>query len=140
DAFRPDAVLVVVVLPGFGHADAGLAGGVGVGDVVFVVGGAVVVNLFFLDGIGHLFAVAVYRQIRETPVPGIGIGGARHSLGSDFLIPHHQVDGDLTRALAVLVVGVVPSLGALDIGRYQRVGDGETTLAVGFDLGLVPGH
>ena len=138
DFSRPDAVLVVGVVPVFGYGNAGLAGGVGVGDVVVVVGGAVVVNLFFLDGIGHLFSVAVYRQILETPVPGIA--AAAHRLGIHQFAICQQVDGDGIRAFAVLVVGVVPGLGPADAGGLQRVGDGEPIRLIAADLKIIPGH
>ena len=140
DAFRPDAVLVIVVIPGLGAGDVHRFRGKAVGDVHSVavdprahhrlgdaarrVGGVVC----FLNRIGDKHAGRELGQAAEHIGPGgaftVQVRGA-----VQFNAPHHnravfQVDGDSRRALAILVVAIIPGLGAADgdAARGQLVG------------------
>ena len=136
-------VLVVGVVPDLGHLHFGLFDLVGVLDVVAVHGGGVDIHQIlaqhFLNAVGNFLTISMGRQVGEAVLPlGLGV----HSLGFLHLTVSQQVHGDGSRPLAVLVVRVVPGLGAGDAGhaRSMGVGDGVASLRVAGDLRLVARH
>ena len=130
-------VLVVGVFPDLGHLHFGLFDLVGVGDVVaFHLGGVDVLQFLgqiFLNAVGNFLTISMGRQVGEAVLPlGLGV----HSLGFLHLTVSQQVHGDGSRPLAVLVVRVVPGLGAGDAShtRIMSVGDGVAASSGAGDL------
>ena len=140
-------VLVVSVFPNLGHRHFGLFDLVGVGDVVAVLGGGIAGRVvrrilpyqLFLNAVGDFCTIGVSGQAGEAVLP---VGGSVHNSGINFLAVRQQVHGDSSRPLAVLVVRVVPGLGAGDAGHARRVGvgDGVAGSSGAGDGGLIAGH
>ena len=132
DVVGTDAILVALIVPGLGHGDGGLVGGMGVGDVVAVVGGGVAIHLVLGDGVLDQLAVLELGQVGEGPAP-VGTGD---SLGGDDLAVFHQIDGDGGGADTVLVAVVVPGLGAGNLGHSGNMGVGDGVAADGRGVAL----
>ena len=136
-------VLVVSVVPDLGHLHFGLFDLVGVGDVVAVhLGGVDIHQLLvqhFLNAVGDLCTLGVSGQVGEAVLPAVGSG---HGGRVDLLAVSQQVHGDGSRPLAILVVLVVPGLGAGNAGhaRSMGVGDGVAVSSGAGDLRIVARH
>ena len=124
DALGTQAVLIVGILPFLGAVDSNLLDLVGVGDVVVNHTGGVAGHRIFGDGVHDRLADLarlVHRQVLEAPHPAV-FGG--HGGRIDFHIISQQTHGDALGALAILVVVVLPGLGALHLGGVDVVGVG----------------
>ena len=127
------AVLVLVVDPGLGHLDLGGGrhvgidqrhGGSGLGLVPnqFLAGGGVAFHSAFLDGVSDLLTLLVLVEVGEAPLPALlGVGGGV----LEGLAILQQVDGDAAGTQAVLIVGILPFLGAVDSNLLDLVGVGD---------------
>ncbi len=128
------AVLVVLVIPRLRSGNLDGLGDGRIGDAIAVDLRRVVAGHLILgnrvDDCGAL--VAVLRQAGEAPGPAFVLGDG---LGIDLRAVCEQVHGNARRALAVLVVAVVPGLGALDVDGLGGVPvrNGEAVDGVAFD-------
>ena len=123
DALRTDLVLVVRVVPGLGNSDLNGLDVMGVLDVVAFVVRGVVSHSHFGDLVGDLLTLGIHRQVIEGVLPVVRGG---HGLAGDQLelvlaLHDQQVHGDALRTLAILVVGVVPSLHTGDAGGLRSM-------------------
>ena len=134
---RTLAVLVVVVVPGLDHIYIHLAGGVAVLDVIAGHHSGVATHLFLGDGVDDLFAAGILVEVGEAPLPAIF---RRHGLAVNLLSVGQQIDGDILRALAILVVIVVPGLAARnfsDLLRHMGIGHNEAIFHGTGDVGII---
>ena len=140
DACGTLAILVVVVFPNLRDVDGDLGGLVGVGDIHAVDGGGVAFHLALGDGVVDFNAmIAILGQLGEAPGPAVFLGDFD---GLNDLFVSQQVDGDGLGTLAVLVVTVLPGLGAVEADRYGivAVGDGHKAVRVSGDFGGIAAH
>ena len=101
------AILIVVVVPCFGNADAGFTRSVRIGYIGSIVACAVICDRIFFHRVGEFRTVLIFRQVTECPAPVIG--------GCDFLALYflaigQQADRYALRPYAVLVVVIIPRL------------------------------
>ena len=125
DLRRPQAVLIILILPVLGHQGQGgirlVAVGQG-GDIAGLQGTAedIILDFLFLPGIDNLPAPGVHREAFHGGLPAIFFRQF-HRAGAVALVPGlcHEHSGDLFRPFAVLVVAVVPFL-LQGLGRCFR--------------------
>ena len=86
---------------------------------IFFNGGTIAVNSIFGNSIGNLLTVFVFSQTGEGPGPVVCLG---NSDAINALTVGQQVDGDGLGTETVLVVVVVPDLGAADSQVGQFIG------------------
>ena len=115
----------------------GLAGGVGVGHIIAVDFRRVVGHRILGDAVLDFRAVRILGKAGKTPIPTFLLC---HRFGVFFLAVGQQVDGDARRAVAVLVIVVIPGLGTRNGDGLRRVGDDKTILHIAGNFGFVPGH
>ena len=136
DALRTQAVVIVIVVPGF------LTGQIDGFDLMLVDdiiaadrGGVALGHVLLPDGVGDRLAVLVgLGQVGKAPGPAMGGGG-------NMLLNHHairqQLDGHAGGTQAVAVVIVLPGLLARDLHRVDAPGVGQVPAVGGAD---VTGH
>ena len=126
NAFRLDAVLIVVVFPNLPDRDTGLARRVAVGDVEAIHLRGITRYGILGNGVDDFITIRILRQIGKTPLPAILCGYGLRLL-CQFLPVGIDPDDDRLRPLAVLIVVVVPCFGAGNSHglRGIAVGDGE---------------
>ena len=131
DAVRTKSFAVVLILPGLGSGDFRLFGFIGIYHVEAVDLRLIAGNLFLGDGVLDLFAIPEFIQVREVPLPLIL---CCHGLRIDRFAVRQQVDRDLFRPPAVLVIMIFPGLhtGNVCLARCAAVGHIEAV-----DLGLI---
>ena len=93
NAFRLDAVLIVVVFPNLPDRDTGLLRRVGVGDIETVIGWRVAIHSILGNGIGDFLPVLVLRQAGKAPLPAI-VCGHSYSLIFQLCSIGIEPDGD----------------------------------------------
>ena len=125
NAFRTDAVLIVVIHPCFCYLDTGLFRCVAIGNIEIRIGRRVAVYSILGDGIGDFLTVCILGKICKAPFPAIFSG-----YGQCFIFQLCSVcieaDGNGIRTLSVLVVSIVPRLGSGDINGFRPIGKGDT--------------
>ena len=145
DARRAQVIKVIIIVPDLGNREAGCASHIPVGDrdrafAVIFNGGRVIVHALLGHGVGDCGAVLDRGQALPRVGPATGLGEVD---GIDVAAVAQKRHGDVARALAVLVVRVVPDLVHGHVGRGRvGVGKGEGGLAAGLarepeDGGLV---
>ena len=134
DAFRTETVLILCIFPGLGSGYFGDLHFMGVGHIEAVHRGLlIVVDRILGNGIFDLFSVFIFnRKIGKIPSPVIL---CRHSLTLvGLFIICQQMDGDLLRTSAVLVVRIIPGLDTCNIGLARCTGIRHIEAV---DLGLI---
>ena len=134
DIVGTDAVLVIIVDPSLGNGNGDLLRGIAVGHIVAIVGGSISLNSILGDGVDDLYTLFELGHILKGPGPAVGFGD---SLGGDLCAIGQQVDGDGSRALAVLVFSIIPGLAAGDGDHSGDVGVGDGVI---LNIGLVAVH
>ena len=122
NAFRLDAVLIVVVFPSLCYRDTGLFRRVGIGDVEIRIGRCIVVHSVLGNGVGDFITIRILRKVRKVPLPAV-VRSNGHNLY--LLAVGVEANGDGIRAFPVLIFGIVPRLGAgeVDFLRCMAVGN-----------------
>ena len=139
NAFRPDTILIVLVLPRLCHGDTGLLRRVGVGDIEVRIGRRVTVHGILGNGIVDRLSVFVLGKISKTPLPAF--------FGSYFLVCHLcaiaiEPDRDGIRTFPVLILLVIPCLGTGNLCGFWgvAVGDDKSCGSVTSDHGIITVH
>ena len=134
---RADLAGVVGVIPDLGHLDGSDLGRMGVGDGAVVLGGAAGGGVAVDGGLGHLVLdlLAVVEARQAGVFDGVGavaVVGDGGRLAFD-LRQEGQLLGKLfsRQTHAVLVVGIIPDLGDLEVGELVVVGEGNDVAGVG---------
>ena len=133
---RPQAVLIARIVPCLCHGNAGLLRRVGVGHIEAVHRGGIAQYSILSNGIKNFFTIRVLRQAGKAPFPVI-LGGYGHVI--HLLAIGIETDGDGIGAFSVLIVFVIPCLGAGNRNGLRRitVGDGEAPGRRFGDIGCI---
>ena len=135
DGFGAQAVVVVIVRPGLLAGDLHGLILVGIDQIHAAAGGGVLFHRHLMDVVIDLLTAVVLGHILELPGPAVRGGDG---LAGDFRGVRHEDHNDALRALAVVVVIVLPGLLAGQIDRLNLVVIDDIVAA--HDGGVALGH
>ena len=110
NCFGSQSVLVIIIIPGFRHADAGLSWCIAVGNVITVNLGRIIWHCILSYRVYDLFSICILRQVCKAVFPVII---CCHGLAFGFFSICKKSYGNAVCPLAVLVICIIPGLCSL---------------------------